>query len=190
MSEEELSRQLYLGREEAFNAIYEKYWKRLYSYAFKIFEDQIVCEDMVQEVFVRLWERAQLNQIEKLENYLFKAIKFQALNAVRNLKQTTDFEELFNHLPDNLGVDLLLEEKEMALKLEMIVKTLPIKCREVFILSRQEQLSNKEIAVKLGISKRTVEAHLNKALKIIKNNIGEIFICFYLFLNQILIINF
>lgn len=93
LTDKDLSRLLYKGKEEAFNAIYEKYWKQLFVYAYKIFEDQIVCEDIVQEVFVKLWERAKSNKIEKLESYLFRAVKFQAMNAIRDLKPTTDLDQ-------------------------------------------------------------------------------------------------
>ena len=170
-----LCKALYRQDKKAFDTIYERYWKRLYLYAYKIFEDQAVCEDMVQEVFVKLWQRAGCKQVDHLEAYLFRAVKYQARNAIRNLKKTTDLEEVFMHLPDQLAADLLLEGKETALIIEKSVNALPERCQEVFQLSRMEQLSNKEIAHQMNISVRTVEAHLYKALKSIKKNIGEIY---------------
>lgn len=181
-----LCKALYRQDKKAFNTIYEKYWKRLYLYAYKIFEDQVVCEDIVQEVFVKLWQRADSKQIDHLEAYLLRAVKYQARNAIRNLKKTTDLEEVFAHLPDELAADLLLEGKETAMIIEKSVNALPERCQVVFQLSRGGQLSNKEIARQLNISVRTVEAHLFKALKSIKKNIGEIYCLFLLNLTEIL----
>lgn len=104
------------------------------------------CEDLVQEVFVKLWRRARCQEIEHREPCLFRAVKYQARNAIRNLKRTTDLEEVFMRLPDELAADLLLEGKETALIIEKSVNGLPDRCQEVFQLSRMEQISNKEIA--------------------------------------------
>ncbi|WP_162343768.1 RNA polymerase sigma-70 factor [Cyclobacterium salsum] len=159
----------------AFDTIYDRYWKRLYCYAYKIFEDQVLCEDVVQEVFLGLWERAQKKKINHLEAYLFRAVKFQVLNLVRNIKQTTDLESIFSHLPEQLEADHLLEYEEVDTILKKTVHALPEKCKEVFQLSREADMSNQEIALKMNISVRTVEAHLYKALKSIKKNLNQIY---------------
>ncbi|NHE57284.1 RNA polymerase sigma-70 factor [Cyclobacterium plantarum] len=161
---------------KAFDTIYERYWKRLYRYAFKILEDQLACEDIVQEVFLSLWESAQSKEIVHLEAYLFRAVKFQVLNMIRNLKQTSDLETIFLHLPDQLGADHFVKYEEVDNILKRSVHALPEKCKEVFRLSRDAELSNQEIAMLMNISVRTVEAHLYKALKSIKKNLGQIYV--------------
>lgn len=182
MTDQQLCVLLHAGDKKAFDILYDRYWKRLFVYAYKIFEDQLICEDIVQEVFVRLWERAPHVKIVELENYLLRATKYQALNAIRDLKRTTPYEEILPHLPDELAVDLIYEGQETFQIINRSVEGLPEKCQEIFLLSREKELTNKEIASKLNISVRTVEAHLYKALKIIKKNLGQInfwiWICF------------
>jgi len=174
MTDKQLCALLHCGDKKAFDILYERYWKRLFVYAYKIFEDQLVCEDIVQEVFVRLWERTREVKIEELENYLLRATKYQVLNAIRNMKRTTPYENILPHLPVGFAVDVIYEARETSQIITNSVQALPEKCQEVFLLSREMELSNKEIAEKLNISVRTVEAHLYKALKIIKKNLGEI----------------
>ena len=174
MTDSQLCNLLHQGDRKAFDIIYERYWKRLFVYAYKIFEDQLVCEDIVQEVFVRLWERSREVKIEELEKYLLRATKYQVLNAIRNMKRTTPYEDILPHLFVELSVDLVYDEIETSQIISHSVEGLPEKCQEVFLLSREKELSNKEIASKLNISVRTVEAHLYKALKLIKKNLGEI----------------
>lgn len=174
MTDKQLCILLHQGDKKAFDILYERYWKRLFVYAYKIFEDQLICEDIVQEVFVRLWERSGELRIEELESYLFRATKYQALNAIRNMKRTTPYEDILPHLFVDISVDLVYEEMETSQIITNSVQALPEKCQEVFLLSREKELSNKEIASKLNISVRTVEAHLYKALKILKRNLGQI----------------
>jgi len=174
MTDQQLCALLHSGDRKAFDILYERYWKRLFVYAYKIFEDQLICEDIVQEVFVRLWERATQVKIEELENYLLRATKYQVLNAIRDLKRTTSYENILPHLPVALAVDLIYDEQETSELINRSVKTLPEKCQEIFLMSREEALSNKEIAQKLHISVRTVEAHLYKAMKILKKSLNKI----------------
>ncbi|MBD3629615.1 RNA polymerase sigma-70 factor [Cyclobacterium sp.] len=178
INDNELCAALFRRDLKAFDTIYEMYWKRLYCYAFKIFEDQLVCEDLVQEVFVDLWERATHKRIQNLESYLFRAVKFQVLKTIRDLKKTTDLDVVFAHLPEKLMADHMLEFDDLDKILKESVHGLPEKCKEVFQLSRDSELSNPEIARQLNISVRTVEAHLYKALKTIKKNLAEIYFCF------------
>jgi RNA polymerase sigma-70 factor (ECF subfamily) len=168
----ELLKGLHNKDRKAFDQIYEMYWKRLFMYAFKIFRDKAGCEDIVQEVFLKLWENADKREIQELESYLFRAVKYQISNAIRNLKQTFELDQVLAPLLSELSVDNLLEWEETAASINKSVKQLPQKCRQVFILSREEQLTNKEIAHQMQISVRTVEAHLYKALKEIKSKMS------------------
>ncbi|WP_373494384.1 RNA polymerase sigma-70 factor [Aquiflexum sp.] len=160
---------------KAFDLIYEMYWKRLFLYAYKIFEDKAICEDVVQEVFIKLWENAEKREIQLLEPYLFRAVKYQISNAIRNLKQTSQIDQVLPLLHTELAPDNLLELEETVEAINNSVEQLPEKCRQIYILSREEHLSNKEIAHQMNISVRTVEAHLYKALSVIKKNIGEVY---------------
>lgn len=180
INDTELCEGLFLNDKKAFDQIYERYWKRLYYYAFKIFEDKVICEDVIQEVFIKLWEKATERKIENLEGYLFRAVKFQISNAIRNQKDFKPFENFLTQLPTDLSADSILELNETSELISLSVENLPDKCREVYRLSREEQLSNSQIADQMNISVRTVEAHIYKALKSIKNNLGEIYFLFFL----------
>ncbi len=125
--------------------------------------------------FIKLWENAEKREIQLLEPYLFRAVKYQVSNAIRNLKQTSRIDQVMSHLPTEPAPDRLLELEETAAAINSSVGQLPEKCRQIYILSREEQLSNKEIAHQMNISIRTVEAHLYKALKAIKSTIGEVY---------------
>ncbi|EOZ91499.1 RNA polymerase ECF-type sigma factor [Indibacter alkaliphilus LW1] len=164
---------------KSFDLIFERYWKRLYLYAYKIFQDQGICEDIVQEVFIKLWENAESNPINNLEGYLFRAVKFRISNAIRNLKNTSQIDDVLGNLPLQHPVDLDFEFQETNGLIHRSIESLPEKCREIFRLSREEHLSNREIAERLDISIRTVETQIYRALKVIRKNIGELYILFF-----------
>ncbi|MFC4870990.1 RNA polymerase sigma-70 factor [Negadavirga shengliensis] len=178
--DQKLGEGLFRQDKNAFDAIYEKYWKRLFLYAFKILNDQPACEDMVQEVFVKLWQRAGANKITCLEAYLLKSMRYRISNYIRDRKDTAAVDEVLDHLCRQTPVDLVLEGKQTEEIINKSVRDLPEKRKQIFLLSREEQLSNKEIAYQLNISVRTVEGQLHKALKSIKKNLGEIY--FWLFM--------
>jgi RNA polymerase sigma-70 factor (family 1) len=181
MTDQQLCQLLHKGDKKSFDLIYERYWKRMFLYAYKIFEDQLVCEDLVQEVFVRLWERSQQERIQHLESYLIKATKYQVMNAIRNMKRTLPYEDILPNFPSDERVELVYEAQEASLYIDSSIKSLPERCQEVFVMSRREELSNREIAQRLNISVRTVESQLHKALKIIRRDLGKIYIGLSLF---------
>ena len=86
MPDEELQKLIFEGNDAAFSIIFNRYWKRLYAYALKIYKDEAVCEDIVQEIFISFWKNASSTVILNLEAYLFRAVKYKIANQIRNLK--------------------------------------------------------------------------------------------------------
>ncbi|CAM4348177.1 RNA polymerase sigma factor [Gillisia limnaea] len=171
ISDEQLLIDLSNGNGTVFPLIFDRYWKRLYSYAFKIYRDDKVCEDIVQEIFISLWEKASESQILNLEAYLLRSVKYRVANHIRSLKFSNSQEEILNSIPYPSNSVLNLEYQEFEKEVLSQVKKLPPRCREIFILSRFDNYSNSEIAEKLDISIRTVEKQISNALSYLKANL-------------------
>lgn len=158
------------GDEGAFSEIYNRYWNILYAYAFRIYTEEKICEDIIQEVFIRLWEKAKTTDIINIEGYLFKAIKNKIATHIRDLKFTTSHTQVLQSIANDTSENYL-EYKEFEKNVLLEIEKLTPKCKQVFTLSRFEQLSNPEISEKLSISIRTVEKHISDALKELKTRI-------------------
>lgn len=173
--------------EAAFKEIYERYSGLLYVFALKKVKNEDEAKDIVQEIFIVLWDkRVSLNFHSSLSSYLFRAIRNRALNIFAHQKYRDDYASSFQNYLDQHSpeADILLMEKELAAIIEREVDSLPEKMREVFRLSRNEQLSHREIAEKLGISELTVKTQVKKALRILRLKLGLIAYLVYLFSNR------
>ncbi|MGM0934798.1 MAG: RNA polymerase sigma factor [Bacteroidota bacterium] len=173
LSDQQLLIELRNGNEAVFPLIFDRYWKRLYSYAFKLYRDDKICEDIVQEIFISLWEKASESQILNLEAYLLRSVKYRVANHIRSLKFSTSQEEILNSIPYPSNSVLNLEYQEFENEVLSKVKKLPPRCREIFVLSRFDNYSNSEIAQKLNISVRTVEKQISNALSFLKINLED-----------------
>ncbi|CAM4099498.1 RNA polymerase sigma factor [Gillisia limnaea] len=171
ISDQQLLTDLSNGNDTVFPLIFDRYWKRLYSYAYKIYRDDKVCEDIVQEIFISLWEKASESQILNLEAYLLRSVKYRVANHFRSLKFSNSQEEILENIPYPSNSVLSLEYQEFEKEVLSQVKKLPPRCREIFILSRFDNYSNSEIAEKLDISIRTVEKQISNALSYLKANL-------------------
>ncbi|WEA00496.1 RNA polymerase sigma-70 factor [Mucilaginibacter sp. SJ] len=160
----------------AFERIYNKYWSKLYLSAYNIIRDRQVAEDVTQEVLVNLWMKRANLQLTSLNAYLYASVRYQVFNVIRSGKVRADrfnkLEELFSHN----GGEELLSEKDINRLLEQGIAELPEKCRQIFIMSRKEHLSTKEIAERLGIAPKTVENQLTVALNRLRKTLGD-FVC-------------
>jgi RNA polymerase sigma-70 factor (ECF subfamily) len=147
----------------------KRYWKQLYITAHAYLKDNEACESVVQDIFIYLWEKRKTLTIESFEKYLnasarynvYKQLKLARLSPV-NYQAPSEIVEngcAHNAGEQNLSAFELLQDVNVCLGL------LPNRCREIFVLSRINQLSNNEIAEKLHISKRTVENQISHALK-------------------------
>lgn len=171
-SEQLLLKKISEGCVLSYETLFNTYWKRLYLYAFKVYNDEALCEDMVQEVFINLWERKENLNVNHLESYLFKSVKYKMANAIRDLKFTDYHLSELHQISVNESTINSIEYKEFEKEIDSLINTLPEKCRNVFIMSRYDHLSNAEIATKLNLSIRTVETHISNALKYLKSNLG------------------
>ena len=165
------------GDERAFGKLYMLYFPRLYSFALKIVQDSALAKDVVQNVFISLWESRNSFQYNHPESFLYKMVRNASLNYIRHVKVIDNLkikakaqflgEELY-HIDMVGNQPYVLIEKEMQEKVMEVMGILPEKCRAVFLLSRIDELKNHEIAGQLGISIKTVEKHISKALIIFR----------------------
>lgn len=161
---------------EAFEVVYNRLRPELIDSAFRKLKSRQKAEDIVQELFVSLYRKRSILDISVSPRaYLSKALKFKVLNEFRSETVRTNYIKSFFFGP-SCKIDLAneFEAKELQQHIEGTISQLPEKCRQVFYLSRDHNMSNKEIAMYLDISVSTVEKHIGKALKVLRNNIKEL----------------
>ncbi len=176
LTDEELLLLLETDDESGLKLIYDQYWEQLYLAAFSILRDADPCKDIVQDVLLQLWIRRAKVKIDSLKSYLFTAVRYKVLSHIKSASSRKVFiepEELEKLAGFNLMKDRL-NEQDIEKLLEEGVALLPKRCQEVFLLSRMEHLSNKEIANRMGISVKTVEAQMSIALKQLRIVMGEV----------------
>jgi len=160
--------------DDAFKIIYHKYSTKLYQSAYNIIRDREACEDIIQELFMEVWlKRKSIKINTSLKSYLFISVKNRVLMKLRSQKITLG-EDAMEFLIDNYATDNMTEERSLKKFLAQEVDRLPEKCAEIFRLSRNEQLSNKEIAESLNISVKTVENQISIAIKRLRNSMSEV----------------
>ncbi|MBE0673098.1 MAG: RNA polymerase sigma-70 factor [Bacteroidales bacterium] len=160
------------GDESAFRKIYDTYYDHIYNAAYAFMKSPYLAEDATQEVFCKVWhKRAMLPEVEKFDAWLFIMARNHILTEIKNnLRQANFVEQLrlyVNELADSPLQDLLTRESESLIR--DAVEQLPPQQKSVFRLSREEGLSQDEIALKLSISKNTVRNHMNAALKYLRH---------------------
>lgn len=182
-------KQLKTGDMAAFDTIYQSYSKKLYSFTFSLLKDHEQSEEMVQDVFVTLWEKRDgININLQFENYLFTICYNSARKFFRRKKIEKKVKEyLLINAPESIPeTDNTIIYNELMTMVELTVEKLPPKRKAVYKLSRQEGKQIKEIADRLNISSRTAETHLTKALKFLKQELEQAsllsLLYFYLFL--------
>lgn len=156
----------------AFNELYKRHWSGLLDVAFKRLKDADIAEELVQEVFLNLYlKRETLTITTTIAAYLHTVLKYKVLDEIRARLVRNNYREEWLNRPPLLAADAhtLLEKKELSDLIVSLADQLAPKCKEVFLLRHQQQLSNKMIAERLKIAEKTVEGHISTARKTLKN---------------------
>ncbi len=157
--------------EHSFEVFYKKYQPSLVHFATYLTHNSSDAVEIVNDVFVNIWHKRDTLQIdESLKSYLFTAVKNRCFNFNRQKKIET-LSVFPDEAKSSFTADGLLLEKEQRSKLAHIMNRLPPKCRQIFAMSRIDELTYGQIAALLDISTKTVEAQITKALKICRENL-------------------
>lgn len=153
--------------------LFDLYFDNLFNYAFKLTSNKEDSEDVVQTVFLDLWEKGNLRKIRDLKPYLYQMAKFQVYKVWSKRENISDLLEDYNEILAEENAHLFYEHSELNSEINQIIDSLPQGCRQVFELSRNEGLSLDEIASKLNLSKQTVKNQLSKSLGILRKELNK-----------------
>lgn len=179
-TDQELIALIQEGDHHAFSEIHDRYFKPLFRSAFNVLGDSDACMDIVQDVFVWFWEHRDQHAMSSIKGYLLKAVKYQSANYIRKGKVRDNY--LLHQVEQLSSNEERLELKELQRIIELFVNDLPEKSRQIFQMSREQQMSNKEIAVALGITEKTVSGMLARSLKKLKGELGKMHIWMQFFM--------
>jgi len=163
-------KQMVDGDKKAFKYFFEKYYSELCNFVNIYLKDTSLSEEVVQDIFVYFWEnKSKINVHSSVRAYLFSASKYRSLNELRNQKRIPTSQDSAStanlHATDEDTEDCFTDPEELKNILNQAIQQLPEKCREIFLLSKKGNLSNKDIADQLNISVKTVENQITIALK-------------------------
>lgn len=161
-----------IGRndERAFGELFNRYWEPLYRKAMAILDNPALCKDIVQDVFYSIWVRRAELDVKSIKAYLEQATRFQVFKAIRDRRAGPKLQENIAFVTADIMADDPFLFKEHQQLLDHLINKLPEDCREVFRMSRKEELTYKEIAQRTGISERSVEHRIAKALEFFRRN--------------------
>lgn len=161
---------------EAFREIYDRYKYRVFSFAGRYLNDKSDIEEIIQEIFVKLWKtRSRIKEDLPLYNYLFTITRNTILHKKQkqiNEKKYLEYLKIYYSIT-TLSTQNEVQFKEAREKVDMAIRNLPPKRREIFLLNRNEGLTYREIAEKLNLSIKTVEAHIRLALQDLRKDLEE-----------------
>ena len=169
---------------QQFEELFRSHFQYLCSYALQYVHDPDTAQDICQRVFIALWEkRSTIQPNQSVKSYLFTAVRNRCLNHIRDHKKyRSRILDLDCGEFDEVEDESAFEQEQWAERINAALSELPDKCRQVFEMSRYQQMKYREIAEELGISQKTVEAHVSKALKELRRTLQKHLLTFALIL--------
>jgi len=163
--------------EDALQEIYRRYWKEMYFAVLRKIHVSQVAEELVQNLFVSLWNNRKTSAIRQLKNYLYTAVKYQVINFIKSKtirERYTLQSSLFVAREENNSESVLLTH-ELSKAIEEAIRKLPEKSQQIFRLNRMENQNVRQIARDMNISEKTVEYHITRTLKIMRIYLRDFF---------------
>ena len=165
------------GDESAFEQIYKLYWTQLFNTAYKRLPEKEKCNDIIQNVFTDLWNRRATLDLDNPSAYLHTAVRFQVLKQVSRSPKNNAFTESFEaELISPLTTDGEVLEKEVKVLIELFIKALPQKRRDIFLMYYFKGLSTSQIANQLNVSQKTVQNQLATASNALRLRLTQLFL--------------
>lgn len=172
------------GNESAYKHLVTSFHKPLLSYALSFTNDEASAKDIVQNVFLKTWEyRKKLKAEHSIKSFLYKTTYNEFINHYHKNRRLSTLERTYMETLDEIVLETVSNSEQFEQKIRLVgeaISKLPKKCKETFLLSKKEGLTNIEIAEYLNVSVRTVEWQLNKAYNIIRSNTSELKFLFIL----------
>ena len=176
-SDEQLLLQMQYGDGQAFDLLYEKYWEKTFSDAYKRLRNKEQSKDIVQDIFTDIWLRRDVIRITNLPGYLQVAVRNRVLKLLEKQKHSHPFFDAIENLPAlHHFADSNLLWKELAASYDALVATLPPKRQQIFRMRYQDDLTTTEIASTLQVSRKTVQNQLTRAIEQLKVSLSHIFL--------------
>lgn len=186
-SDEDLMQEIKADNMFAFDALYGNYCKRVYKFGYSIIKSREEAENLMQDVFLNLWEtRRRVKKNSSVKSYIFTITYNSAISIIRKKARESEFIEYLKSVQtiNEEAVDVVFEYNELKSKLDEIVNALPKRQKEVYLLHRDEAMKYDEIAERLHISVNTIENHMSRALKTVREKMGDysLFAILFMFL--------
>lgn len=164
-----------VNTEAVFEDVFKTHFKKLHAYAYTILKDEDEAEEIVQNVFYKLWEKKEkIHELESVNAYLYRAVYNDCLNFLKHEKVKASHRSFAVH--NNSEMDNSGTEKktlELERRISIALGELPEQCRTIFQMSRFEELKYREIADKMGLSIKTVENQMGKALRLMRTKLAD-----------------
>lgn len=177
-----LFNQFKAGDSKALKELFHRVFPRLFDFARKITKENQVAEDIIQDIFIQVWEKKHQIESINIEAYLFRLVRNRCLDYIKFIKVINEkeielysiqkYEELYR-IDFIRNEPYLLIQEELKNEIERTIESLPPRCKEVFLLSKIEGLKNREIAEKLQINIKNVERHLSRAIKTFREKFSD-----------------
>jgi RNA polymerase sigma-70 factor (ECF subfamily) len=173
-SDKHLIRAIKGGDTKSFDELFEKYYDRYFSFACALLHDENAAEDVLQNVFLKIWiGRDRLDETRNLESYLLVSVRNEIFDHLRlKYNQTSVYDDVSEKEDMSADIEAGIALSETSLMMNQMISQMPSQRQRVFMMSRYENMSSKEIADRLGLSVRTVDNHIYLALRDLKQIIS------------------